>query len=269
MLHAHYPLQALLYSVALHRYLRWRLPGYERDAQPRGRPLSLRPRHERGRARPGARPSLRRVVVVPTAAPGRGAERPLRPRRAAVTGREPLRRHAGAGLEGPLGLFNAAGLLAASDVHVAVRLSELAGLDDDARPPRGRLRRPRSPARSRLRRPRVDTRHRQQRHRHRQRTSMPCRGPTRPRGCRRWRTARWSGRTGPLHLRRDEPLPRPPVGRRVPGGGRPAQPSGPAGRGRAGRRAGRGAGAPVPAGRRPRSPPADGRGGGRPARPSR
>jgi len=26
---AHYPLQALLYSVALHRYLRWRLPGYE------------------------------------------------------------------------------------------------------------------------------------------------------------------------------------------------------------------------------------------------
>ncbi len=28
MLQAHYPLQALLYSVALHRYLRWRLPGY-------------------------------------------------------------------------------------------------------------------------------------------------------------------------------------------------------------------------------------------------
>ena len=26
---AHYPLQALLYSVALHRYLRWRQPGYE------------------------------------------------------------------------------------------------------------------------------------------------------------------------------------------------------------------------------------------------
>ena len=28
MIGAHYPLQALLYSVALHRYLRWRLPGY-------------------------------------------------------------------------------------------------------------------------------------------------------------------------------------------------------------------------------------------------
>jgi exodeoxyribonuclease V beta subunit len=29
MAEAHYPLQALLYSVALHRYLRWRLPGYD------------------------------------------------------------------------------------------------------------------------------------------------------------------------------------------------------------------------------------------------
>ncbi|WP_051218250.1 UvrD-helicase domain-containing protein [Nocardioides insulae] len=29
MLHSHYPLQAMLYSVVAHRYLRWRLPGYE------------------------------------------------------------------------------------------------------------------------------------------------------------------------------------------------------------------------------------------------
>jgi exodeoxyribonuclease V beta subunit len=28
---AHYPLQALLYTVALHRYLRWRLSGYDPD----------------------------------------------------------------------------------------------------------------------------------------------------------------------------------------------------------------------------------------------
>ena len=34
--------------------------------------------------------------------------------------------------DGPLGLFNAAGLLAPSDIHVAVRLSELAGVNDDA-----------------------------------------------------------------------------------------------------------------------------------------
>ncbi|MET3962071.1 exodeoxyribonuclease V beta subunit [Marmoricola sp. OAE513] len=29
MLHSHYPLQSLLYSVVLHRYLRWRQPGYD------------------------------------------------------------------------------------------------------------------------------------------------------------------------------------------------------------------------------------------------
>lgn len=29
MIHSHYPLQALLYSVVLHRFLRWRQPGYE------------------------------------------------------------------------------------------------------------------------------------------------------------------------------------------------------------------------------------------------
>jgi exodeoxyribonuclease V beta subunit len=32
MQRAHYPLQAILYCVALHRYLRWRLPGYAPDA---------------------------------------------------------------------------------------------------------------------------------------------------------------------------------------------------------------------------------------------
>jgi exodeoxyribonuclease V beta subunit len=31
MQRAHYPLQALLYSAALHRYLRWRLSGYDPD----------------------------------------------------------------------------------------------------------------------------------------------------------------------------------------------------------------------------------------------
>jgi exodeoxyribonuclease V alpha subunit len=38
---------------------------------------------------------------------------------------------AAAGVDGCLGQFNAAGLLAPSDVHVAVRLSDLAGKDDD------------------------------------------------------------------------------------------------------------------------------------------
>ncbi|MDX6254101.1 MAG: exodeoxyribonuclease beta subunit [Frankiales bacterium] len=31
MIEAHYPLQAVLYNVALHRYLRWRQPGYDPD----------------------------------------------------------------------------------------------------------------------------------------------------------------------------------------------------------------------------------------------
>jgi exodeoxyribonuclease V beta subunit len=31
MAHGHYPIQALLYAVALHRMLRWRLPGYDPD----------------------------------------------------------------------------------------------------------------------------------------------------------------------------------------------------------------------------------------------
>ena len=29
MLHSDYPLQALLYTVVVHRYLRWRQPGYD------------------------------------------------------------------------------------------------------------------------------------------------------------------------------------------------------------------------------------------------
>ena len=31
MLHSDYPLQSLLYTVVLHRFLRWRVPGYQLD----------------------------------------------------------------------------------------------------------------------------------------------------------------------------------------------------------------------------------------------
>ena len=52
----HYPLQALLYLVALHRYLRWRLPGYdpERHLGRRALPVPAgddRRRHAAGRRR--------------------------------------------------------------------------------------------------------------------------------------------------------------------------------------------------------------------------
>ena len=33
MVDSHYPLQALLYNVVLHRYLRWRQPGYDPEPQ--------------------------------------------------------------------------------------------------------------------------------------------------------------------------------------------------------------------------------------------
>ena len=33
MLHSDYPLQALLYTVVLHRFLRWRVPAYDPGAQ--------------------------------------------------------------------------------------------------------------------------------------------------------------------------------------------------------------------------------------------
>jgi exodeoxyribonuclease V beta subunit len=33
MLHSDYPLQALLYNVVLHRFLRWRLPGYSPETR--------------------------------------------------------------------------------------------------------------------------------------------------------------------------------------------------------------------------------------------
>ena len=51
MSRAHYGLQALLYTVALHRYLRWRLPGYDPGPPSGRRALPVRSRHGRGRLR--------------------------------------------------------------------------------------------------------------------------------------------------------------------------------------------------------------------------
>ena len=55
MSRAHYGLQALLYTVALHRYLRWRLPGYDPGPPSGRRALPVRSRH--GRAKPGDGPA--------------------------------------------------------------------------------------------------------------------------------------------------------------------------------------------------------------------
>ena len=51
MRHSDYPLQALLYAVVLHRFLRWRLPGYDPEHAPRRGALPLPARHVRARTR--------------------------------------------------------------------------------------------------------------------------------------------------------------------------------------------------------------------------
>ena len=64
MQHAHYALQALLYTVALHRYLRWRLPGYDPERNLAGvLYLFLRGMVGRRHAR-GRRHAVRRVRVA-------------------------------------------------------------------------------------------------------------------------------------------------------------------------------------------------------------
>ena len=72
MQRSHYALQALLYSVALHRYLRWRVPGYDPDADL----LGIHYLFLRGMTR--IRPTGRGGVLVAAAErPDRGAQRPV------------------------------------------------------------------------------------------------------------------------------------------------------------------------------------------------
>ena len=134
---AHYPLQALLYSVALHRYLRWRLPGYEPERH-LGGVLYL---FVRGMSALGARPAsdgsaLRCVVLAATGALveslsdlfDRGLTRDRRARASdAFDGAQALRAPAGC-----CATFNRAGVLSTSDVHVALRLARLSGTDGRA-----------------------------------------------------------------------------------------------------------------------------------------
>ena len=77
---AHYGLQALLYTVALHRYLRWRLPGLRPGRHLAG-VLYLFVRGMTGRGDAGrGRHAVRRVRVAAAAGARRGAERRARPR---------------------------------------------------------------------------------------------------------------------------------------------------------------------------------------------
>ena len=134
MLSAHYPLQALLYLVALHRYLGWRQPGYDPDTH-LGGVLYLFVRGMCGPATPvvdgvpcgvfGWRPPSGLVHGALTLAGGRCSvtteQTEVDPFDARIALRAP----------GLLAVFNAAGVLSAADVHVALRLGRLGDESDE------------------------------------------------------------------------------------------------------------------------------------------
>ncbi len=137
MMDAHYPLQALLYSAALHRFLRWRQPGYTPDEHLGGASVPLRPGDGRA-GHPGHRRHAGRGVRLAAAGrPGRRVVRPARPGWV-VTGprapalseneRAPLVARSATGL---LRAWNEAGALEPADVHVADRCGALAGEPDE------------------------------------------------------------------------------------------------------------------------------------------
>ena len=130
MIEAHYPLQALLYAVALHRYLRWRQPGYDPDVHLGGcLYLFLRGMSGPGvarRRRCGAgvfswRPPTGLVVGLLGPAGGSRVTRPGSSRRWRL-------RAAGAAAPTSTG----PGILSAADVHVALRLGRIGGETDEA-----------------------------------------------------------------------------------------------------------------------------------------
>ena len=131
MLHSHYPLQALLYSVVLHRYLRWRLPGYDPERH-LGGILYLYVRGMCGPETPEVdgqpcgvfcwRPPAAMVVELSDLLAG------WRDRGGGVVSAETLDRHdrrLALGATGLLREFNDAEVLSAADVHVATRFGAI------------------------------------------------------------------------------------------------------------------------------------------------
>ncbi len=131
MAESDYPLQAMLYTVALHRFLRWRQPSYDPARHIAGVLYLFRSRN--GRARHADR---RRTTVwgVRVEAAGRPDHRTVRSaRRTAVViesfapAQDPFDSRLALTAGGLLLAANAADVLTAADVHVAVRLAQLAG----------------------------------------------------------------------------------------------------------------------------------------------
>ena len=138
MMQAHYPLQALLYSVALHRMLRWRQPGYDPSVH-LGGVLYLFVRGMAGRDTPRVDGMPCGVFSWrPAAGAGHRAVRPAgRSGPMTSTGVQPpspavetdvLLAHGASGL---LATFNAAGALGVADVRTAEAVGRIAGEPDE------------------------------------------------------------------------------------------------------------------------------------------
>ncbi len=145
MLHEHYPLQALLYSVVLHRYLRWRLPGYE-PARHLGGILYLYVRGMCGPSTPEVdgqpcgvfawNPPAAMVVELSDLLAGlagrpRGRTGGVDVNAETVPLVDGHDRRFALRAGGLLAQFNLADVLTAADVHVATRLGTMTGEDDE------------------------------------------------------------------------------------------------------------------------------------------
>ncbi|MEZ5096428.1 MAG: hypothetical protein R2731_10090 [Nocardioides sp.] len=140
--HSHYPLQATLYSVVLHRYLRWRLPGYD-PARHLGGVLYLYLRGTCGPESPVVdghpsgvfswSPPARFVAAVSDLLAGQRSQPEAVGRMTELFEPEDgCDRRLALGATGLLAAWNAAGVLEAGDVHVATRVGELVGEADEA-----------------------------------------------------------------------------------------------------------------------------------------
>ena len=146
MSRAHYGLQALLYAVALHRYLRWRLPGYDPAAtSPASCTCSCAGWPARGRGRTGGqcgvfawRPPGDLVTALSDVLDGVARERD-------AGRRDPFDARRAVGAAGLLREFNDIGVLSAADVHVAMRWPSSPARSDEV----GERSPPRSPCAAR------------------------------------------------------------------------------------------------------------------------
>ncbi len=116
-------------------------PGLRPRAPPRRHPLPLRPRHVRTRDPRGRRRPVRCLQLAPAGGDGGRALRAARRARAGAGGAmselaapvwaDPFDRHRALSATGLLATFNRPDLLAAADVHVAVRMGALLEDDDE------------------------------------------------------------------------------------------------------------------------------------------